>query len=470
MSAVRRLYLITVFAVVAASCTSSPSVGSTTTTSPATTSSTESTATTPAPATPYLDLTTVECGDEPDDFAIFCETVALVSEHYVDDVATDDLVDAAVRGLEEFAAAGVDRSPLVCPVPSEDWKTMCEAFDELDPNPAEGAEAVVEGITAFALDPNSVYLDPRALSITEETQSGTVEGIGALVTTEDMTADDPESSICPVASDTCRIVIVSTLTGSPAEASGVRADDEIVSVDGDPVEGETLDAVTSRVRGPAGTDVTLGLLRGDSEVTVTITRAAIVIPVIETATVDDTAYLRLNLFTNNSDEQLRESLDALLLADPHTLVLDLRDNPGGSLDSAVEIASEFLADGLVVVTQAPDVEIPYEVRGGGLATDRDLRLLVLVNRGSASASELVAGAIQEAGRGLVIGEPTFGKNTVQRRFSLSNGGAIKLTIARWVTPNGVDFGQDGIQPDVDATLDPHLTPDELVEQVEKLVG
>ena len=468
----RRLSFIAAVALMAVSCVSTPPAEPTTTSAPASTTSTAAptTVTTAEPTGPYLDLTTVGCDDDPGAFTIFCETVELISEHYVDNVATDELVDAATRGLREFAVADVDRSPLLCAVPSEDWTEMCEAFDELDPDPQDGVEALLDGITAFALDPNSVYLDPRALAIIQETQSGTVEGIGALVTTEDLTADDPEASICPVASDTCRITIVSTLTGSPAEAAGVRAGDEIVSVDGDPVEGRTLDSVTAQVRGQAGTDVTLGLLRGETELSVTITRAAIVIPVVETATVDGTAYLRLNLFTNNSDEQLRESLQALLLADPHTLVLDLRDNPGGSLDSAVEVASEFIDDGLVVRTQAPDTEIPYPVREGGLAVDPELRLLVLVNRGSASASEVVAGAIQEAGRGLVIGEATFGKNTVQRRFSLANGGAIKLTIARWVTPGGVDFGQSGIRPDITAAIDPQLRPAELVERLDSIVG
>ena len=468
----RRLALIAAVVVASASCIPSPSPEPTGGTAPASTTSTgaPTTVTTVEPVGPSLDLTTVGCDDDPGEFTIFCETVELVSEHYVDDVGTDELVGAAIRGLREFADADVDRSPLLCAVPSEEWTEMCETFDELDPDPADGVEALLNGITSFALDPNSVYLDPRSLAITQETQSGTVEGIGALVTTEDLTSEDPEASICPVASDTCRITIVSTLTGSPAEAAGVRPGDVIVSVDGDPVEGRTLDSVTAQVRGPAGTDVTLGLRRGESDLTVTITRAAIVIPVVETATVDGTAYLRLNLFTNNSDEQLRESLEALLLADPHTLVLDLRDNPGGSLDSAVEVASEFIADGLVVRTQAPDTEIPYPVRDGGLAVDPELRLLVLVNRGSASASEVVAGAIQEAGRGLLIGEPTFGKNTVQRRFSLSNGGAVKLTIARWVTPEGVDFGQGGIRPDITASIDQELRPAELVERLESIVG
>jgi carboxyl-terminal processing protease len=464
---VRRL-LILVLAVVlaAAACTGGEAV-------PTATTGTTSTTTTTVPATTSTvsaDLSTVGCAGAPDAFSILCEAVAIIRDRYVDEIPAATLAAAATRGLEEFAVPDVDSAPLECALPDPAFLSFCETFDELDPAVADGVESSVEGLAFYALDPNSVYFDPEALVISEESQSGTVEGIGALVTTEDDTAEDPRGAACQLVSDTCHVVIVSALPGSPAERAGVQPGDQIVAVDGEDVIGRTFDTVTTEVRGPAGSSVTLTLRRGERDVEVTITRAAIEVPVVEGEMVGDTAYLRLNFFTNNSDAQLHDELQTLLASKPSRLVFDMRDNPGGALTAAVAIASEFLDGGLVLLTEAPEEERPYEVIPGGLATDPSLPVYVLVNRGSASASEVVTGALSEAGRATVIGEATFGKNTVQQRFGLSNGGALKLTIARWVTPSGSDFGATGIIPDIEAELPADLTPAELVARVDDLVG
>jgi carboxyl-terminal processing protease len=214
----------------------------------------------------------------------------------------------------------------------------------------------------------------------------------------------------------------------------------------------------------------LTIERAGQSLEVVIVRASLTIPVVETAVVGDTGYLRLNLFTDQSDVQVHTALESLLNDGIDQLVLDLRDNPGGALDATVGIASEFLDDGIVVRTEAPDSEDTYEVRRGGLATDPTLDIAVIVNRGSASASEVLSGALKEAGRAVVMGENTFGKNTVQQRFDLSNGGALKLTVARWVTAAGTDFGGDGITPDVTAEFESDLSPVQLVERVAALAG
>jgi carboxyl-terminal processing protease len=137
----------------------------------------------------------------------------------------------------------------------------------------------------------------------------------------------------------------------------------------------------------------------------------------------------------------------LLAEDVDTLVVDMRNNPGGLLDTAIEVASAFLPDGEVVVTQGPDTSTSYPVSGETLVPE-DVRVLMVVNGASASASEVVSAVLQERGRATIVGENTFGKNTVQQRFALSNGGALKLTIARWLTPEGHDFGSVGVTPDV----------------------
>ena len=431
-----------------------------------TTSTSLETTTTDAPTTtgslpePAGDFDVVPCGEI--EGALLCETYELIRRHYVDPVEDEDLVEGALEALattEVPEGDGLD----VCPLPSEAFIELCETIDAegLDGQAAE--ETAIAGMTFLALDPNSGYFDAETLELVEEEQSGQIEGIGALVATTEEGSE--ETNVCQIISDTCRLRIVSTIEGGPARAAGLQPDDEFVAVDGESIEGWTVDEVTSRVRGPAGTDVELTFLREGEELTITITRAAVQVPVVESELVGDVAYLRLNVFTDNADEQLRRELEELLAEDPATIVLDLRDNPGGLLETAVNVTSEFLADGLVVTTESPESTTPYPVRGDGIATDPNLEMYVVVNQGSASASEVVAGALADADRATIVGEPTFGKNTVQQRFPLSNGGALKLTIARWLTPAGQDFGGTGITPDVEMDLSDVDKPADVVERV-----
>lgn len=415
-------------------------------------------------------LETVPCSEADETFVILCEVVDTIQREYVDAIDDEDLVAAAVRGIEQFAAPDLTDAPLRCALPSEEFLTVCRSLDELDPEPLDGVEAAIYGMVQFALDANSAYLDPEALALAQEDQTGSVEGIGALVNTEDRATDDPAANPCSVITETCRMVIVSTFEGSPANVAGLQPGDEFVAVDGDPLLGLSLEEITNMVRGPSGTPVVLDLLRDGDPVRVTIVREAIDIPIADWEIVGGTGYLQLNLFTNNSDEVVHQALEELLGGGAENIILDLRNNPGGSLNSSVNITSEFLAEGLVLRTESPDDVTPYEVQEGGIATDPDIPVWILVNRGSASASEVVSGALQEAGRAIVIGENTFGKNTVQQRFSLSNGGAVKLTIARWVTPDGSDFGATGIVPDIATDVPLDLTTEEIVELVNSLVG
>jgi C-terminal peptidase prc len=437
---------------------------------PSTTTASTSTTISPEVTVETDTLDTVGCDSANEDFAILCEVVDTIRENYVDSVALDVLAAAAVEGIESFATFDQTDAPLECALPDAAFAPVCEALDEADAVPLDGVEAAIDGMIAFALDPNSAYLDPEALALAQEDQTGSVDGIGALVNTEDRTTDDPAANSCLLISETCRMVIISTFTDSPAERAGLEPGDELEVVDGESVLGKSLDEVTNLVRGPSGSDVELTFLRNGERFTVTITRAAIEIPIADWSVIGDVGYLQLNLFTNNSDEVVHDALRELVDQGARSLIFDLRNNPGGSLDSSVEIASEFLADGLVLRTEAPGTVIPYEVRSGGVLTDSSFPVRILVNRGSASASEVVSGALKETGRAVVIGESTFGKNTVQQRFPLSHGGAIKVTIARWVTPSGTDFGEDGISPDIEAEIPLDLTPEEIVALVNTLTG
>jgi carboxyl-terminal processing protease len=425
-----------------------------------------------APSTTGIDaeaeVERVLCVDAPEDGALVCEAYDLINRFYVDEVNADTLAGSAAE-----AVIRLDTTPsgdgLTCHLPTSAFEVVCEAMGREGATQDESTGAALAGMMG-ALDPNSVYLSPEALRLLEEDQSGEVEGIGALVASEDLAADDPENTPCQILSDTCQLVVISTFSDGPAERAGLKAGDVFVAVDGLLIDGWSVDEVTAAVRGPTGTRVTLTVRRAGQETEIPIIRASISVPVVETAVIGSTGYLRLNLFTDRSDVQVHTALEDLLDDGINQLVIDLRDNPGGALDATVAIASEFLGSGVVVRTEAPQDEDVYEVRRGGIATDPSLDIAIIVNRGSASASEVLSGALKEAGRALVIGENTFGKNTVQQRFGLSNGGALKLTVARWVTAAGTDFGGDGIAPDVPAELSPDLSPDQLVAEVAALAG
>lgn len=408
--------------------------------------------------TPTLSLG--ECPtDPPGD--LLCAVVEHIDESYVDPVDPGRLTDAALDGLDGLDGRP-EAVPFTCPVP---WPELTELCREIDARRLDPEEAVPAASAALvhALDPYSVYLDPDSRRLLDESQSGTVEGIGALVTTEDTTAPDPGATVCPVVSETCRLVIVSVVPGSPAEDAGIRAGDVIVSVDGEPASGQPIDVVTGKVRGSAGTAVTLGILRDGEVRDVTVVREAVEVPIIVSETVGTAAYLRLTSFTADSAERVRTALTELGAGTPDLLVLDLRDNPGGSLDAAVAIAGELLDGGVVARTSGPVGDRTYDDDPGGAAVD--VPAVVLVNRGSASASEVVAGALAHHDRALLVGERTFGKNTVQQQFPLPDGGALRLTVGRWSTPEGRDFGGRGLQPDVELSLPADLTPAEVVAAV-----
>ena len=422
-------------------------------------------ASTQAPATTVIEgrlLELIDCSSASEDVIIVCEAYDLIQQHYVDDVDDATLAAAAAQGLAALDGA-TSSEPLACPLPSEAFATACELAAEEAETSTEAAVAMVEGLAMFALDANSTYLDPQALALLREEQGGSIQGIGALVSPEDRTLEEGDRQ-CSVISETCRIYIVSTIEGAPAEGAGLQRDDVIVAVDGESIVGWTVDEVTATVRGPAGTDVTLTIERQGETFDVTITRAAVTIPVIASEMFGDVGYIRLSIFNETADEQLRDALTKLLGQGAEILVIDLRNNPGGLLETAINITSFFLPRGEVVVTEGPEGDRVYRVTGDTVVPE-EVEVIVVVNKGSASASEVVTAVLQEQGRVTVVGENTFGKNTVQQRYALSNGGAFKLTVARWLTPGGLDFGGSGLDPDITLEIDPGLDPATLVELV-----
>jgi carboxyl-terminal processing protease len=267
-------------------------------------------------------------------------------------------------------------------------------------------------------------------------------------------------------------VVVAPLADSPAEAAGLEAGDIVTAVDGESVNGTTIADQIGTIRGEAGTDVTLSIFRrsNDTRFDVTITRAEITLQEVETSLMGDASdvgYIALNGFSDAASRQFREGLASLLEDGATQLIFDLRDNPGGYIEAAQQIASQFIDEGVIFTQESSgDEERAWEATGDGVATDTDIPVVVLVNGGSASASEIVAAALQELGRATVIGQPTFGKNTVQVWSRLPNDGGVRITISRWFTPEHRSVAPDGVQPDIVAEQPPDApaTSDVILER------
>jgi len=251
------------------------------------------------------------------------------------------------------------------------------------------------------------------------------------------------------------LTIAEPMKGSPAETAGLKSGDQIIAIDGVDMVGTLPELARQKVLGEAGTQVILTIMREGVEepFDIPVTRAQITIPSTEYRMLDnDLAYLRLNAFSNATSEEIHSALQELLAQNPQGLILDLRYNSGGYLDAAIQVGSEFLPDGVVAYEEYGDgTRDTFNVTGDGIATE--IPMVVLVNDWSASASELVAGALQDRGRAQLVGVTTYGKGTVQNWIPLSdNEGAVRVTIARWLTPNGRNVTETGITPDLEVII------------------
>lgn len=246
------------------------------------------------------------------------------------------------------------------------------------------------------------------------------------------------------------MTIISPIKGSPAEKAGLRAGDKVIAIDGEDMTGVSPEAVRQKVLGPEGTTIVVTILReGVEPFDVSITRAKITTPLVESELrPDGIAYVRLNTFGDTADNELRAAIEEMLAESPKGLILDLRYNGGGYLDQGIAVASEFLpADQVVVYERYGDGRLEENLStGNGVALD--IPMVVLINEGSASASEIVAGALQDYGRAKLVGVTTFGKGSVQSVNSLSNGGVAAITSAQWLTPNQRLIQDVGLTPDV----------------------
>jgi len=292
----------------------------------------------------------------------------------------------------------------------------------------------IRGMMESLGDEHTAYLDPETYESTRAILDGKeYEGIGAWV---DIRGE--------------YLTIISPIPGSPAEKAGLRPGDQVLAIDGEDMMGIDGELVRQRILGPKGSKVLMTIYReGESEpFDVEIERASIVVPsVIGEMRDDNIAYVRLTTFGSDTTEDLEKTLKDFMEKKPSGLILDLRNNGGGYLNTAIEVASQYIGDGVVMYEEYGDGKRQtYNAKQGGLATE--IPLVVLINQGSASASEIVAGAIQDRDRGYLVGYNSFGKGSVQNSVALDNNeGALRITTAKWLTPNNRQINKIGLRPD-----------------------
>lgn len=382
---------------------------------------------------------------------LFPASVAVDSESPLLDLPTAVANDTEIFGQGNAPA---DLEELFQPF-WQTWELVHENYVDQPVDDEVLMRGAISGMLEALGDQHTSYLDPEQFQESNaQLQGQEYEGIGAWV---DISGD--------------YLTIISPMPGSPAEKAGLRPDDKVVGVDGVDVTGLDGESVRQRVIGPRGSTVTLTIQReGQENFDVVVERANIVVPTVDSEMLEEqVAYIRLYTFGDDTSRDLRKAVNELMGQNPKGMILDLRNNGGGYLETAIDVASEFIPDGVIMYEEYGDGsrEI-YEARRGGKATD--IPLVVLINEGSASASEIVAGAIQDRDRGLLVGATSYGKGSVQTYNALVNDqGAVRVTIARWLTPNQRQINEIGLEPDVMIEISEENITAEVDPQLEEAI-
>lgn len=318
-------------------------------------------------------------------------------------------------------------------------------------------EGAVRGMVSAVGDPYTLYMTPKENTEFRDSLNGHLQGIGAELSIKNNS-----------------IIVVGTIKGSPAEKAGLLPQDIILTVDGKEISSLSLNEVVSLIRGNKGTSVTLTVLRGKETTvrTFTMVRDDIQVPsaAYELKTVEKkkVGVLTINEFGGDTIREVTGFVDQIKKDQPQGLIIDLRGNGGGYLDGAIQLTSMFLKQGLVVTVAGRDTDTQaYNVTGNPLLPD--IPVVVLINQGTASASEIFAGALKDHGRATIVGMQSFGKGTVQEVIDLPGGSSLRVTIARWLTPNGIDLGKVGVTPDVTVDLTQEDVTAERDPQMEKAI-
>ena len=316
----------------------------------------------------------------------------------------------------------------------EAWNIVHEQYVDQPVDDVALMQGAIRGMMEALGDEQTFYMEPRVYQNETSSLQGSYEGIGAYVDT-----------------DGDYLTIVSPIEGSPASAAGLQPGDKVIAIDGEDMTGIAPEEARLRVLGPEGTTVTLTVVRKGEQgpLEFVIRRAEIIVRSAEGKMLEDgIGYMDINSFGDKTTSELHQALDDLMTRNPRGIIIDLRNNPGGYLTTAVEVSSEFIDKGVILYEQFGDGRRQeYEALGNGQATD--IPLVVLVNEGSASASEILAGALQDYGRATLVGVQSYGKGSVQNWQPLSNNqGAARVTIAKWLTPDERAIDHIGLTPDV----------------------
>ena len=308
------------------------------------------------------------------------------------------------------------------------------------------SEGAIAGMVASLGDPYTTYLDAKSNNELNDQLAGKLSGIGVEIGIKNN-----------------RLTVVAPIDGTPASKAGLRAGDIIASIDGQDTSNMTVDEAVSKIRGQKGTEVKLGIIHpGSSLQEITIVRDDITVPSVSyEIKPGDIGYIKIRTFGNDTDSQIENIANEFSTKGVKAVVIDVRDNPGGYLDSAVRISSEFLKEGVIVKEKSKhSKDKTFSASGNGQLTN--VPIVMLINGGSASASEILAGALHDNGRATLVGEKTFGKGSVQEIVCLKGGGfslgsdcntdALKVTIAHWFTPKDVNISKEGIKPDIEVKL------------------
>ena len=344
-----------------------------------------------------------------------------------------------------FAVSGCDllqitkSNPTVKDTVSEAWDIISGEYVDMSlVDPTEISQGAVKGMLEALDDPYSGYYTPDEYEVLITHQQGTFGGIGATVGVRDG-----------------QIIVVAPIPGTPAAAAGVKSGDAIIAVNGESTEGQSIEDVVKKIRGPEGTSVRVTIKHeGEIDpVEIEFIRAMIDVPSLAYEMRGDIAYIQIYYFSERTDEEFIPILKQLKKANAAGIILDLRSNPGGPVDTVVNIASNFLNDGVVLyLVDNKGRETSYSVNKQ-TEVRTNLPVAVLTDNYSASGSEVLSGALQDYGRAVVAGKTTYGKGSADRWFELSDGSAIYLTVSRWLTPNRRLIEGKGITPDYQLDLE-----------------
>lgn len=371
-------------------------------------------------------------------------------------VGSDGRLQAGAGNASEVITAdgSVDLSPFW-----KTWRILNEKhIDADDIDTEEKVWSTIQGLAASFKDPYTVFFPPEEAKEFEEEISGNFQGVGMEVGMKDE-----------------KITVVAPLKGTPAERAGIESGDVIISIDGSSTFGMTIDDAVKLIRGERGTDVTLAILREDetSPREITITRDNINIPTLDTDDRSDGVFvISLYNFSANAHAEFKGALEAFAATGKNKLIIDLRGNPGGYLDASIDIASHFLPSGKVIVREVGKGGEEFSVfrsRGYNTLGGKEISLVVLVDKGSASASEILAGALRENDMATLVGTQTFGKGSVQEVVQITPDTTLKVTIAEWLTPEGVSISDEGLEPDILVEYEPNEDDPESDNQLDRAV-